>query len=295
MGIESVNQSHFRPKMSCYNIFDTKEEERERSKQTWCKLFVNASRNRRRPNRDSTWDQEGPTSNTAACPHCLESCRSGDLFSLEIRAALYTCCLQHPPPWPVYRQVSDVKGRHVLGGPHTPLCATVVRKRVLLAAVRYQDEIIWVPSGAWQCVWYVARVCQYFLYDEYIDDIDWPARSPGLNSTQHLWDHTASTATMSQNRLCRSWLMSYSRFGRRSPRITICQRQNWAIFWPVLGWICLWSHFFTLVSNINLNPVLSGLLSLGPHWLFLYAIVKEWNISSINIILFYKEIWGCVI
>lgn len=34
MGIESVNHSLFRTKMSCYHIFDTKEEERERSKQT---------------------------------------------------------------------------------------------------------------------------------------------------------------------------------------------------------------------------------------------------------------------
>lgn len=165
------------------------------------------------------------------------------------------------------------------------------KKRVPLAAVRYQDEIIWVPCGAWQCVWYVARVCQHFLYDEYIDDIDWPACSPGLNSTQHprITPHPLPPQPKTD---CAGadWCLNPglggdppglpSVIGRTEPHSDLSE------FGSACGLI-----FFTLVFNINLNPVLSGLMSLGPHWLFLCAIVKELNISSIIVILFLKEIW----
>lgn len=63
--------------------------------------------------------------------------------------------------WVMFRGGMSLEGA-------THLYVLVRKKRVSLAAVRYQDEIIWVPSGAWQRLWYVAGVCQHFLDDEYM-------------------------------------------------------------------------------------------------------------------------------
>lgn len=145
--------------------------------------------------------------------------------------------------------------RMSLEGP-THLYVLVRGVKVTLAAVGYQEEIIWVPSGAWHCVWYVAEVCQHFPDDEYMDNIDCPTHSPPLNPIQHLWDimyhciHRPHVPTHTVQELTDVLIQVWEEI----PRDTICHRQHWATFWPVLGWISLRCHFFTLVSNINLNP-----------------------------------------
>lgn len=133
----------------------------------------------------------------------------------------------------------------VLGGPHTPPCAS---KR----PGWYQDEIIWAPSGAWQCVicgWSVSAL----LDDELFGDIDWPAPSPGLIPIQHLWDimyhcihhHHVPTQTVQEltDVLIQVW--------EEIPQDTIRHKEYWAI-WPAMSCDLIFSLWFlTQYWNIS--------------------------------------------
>uniref|UniRef100_A0AAZ3S5R2 Tc1-like transposase DDE domain-containing protein n=1 Tax=Oncorhynchus tshawytscha TaxID=74940 RepID=A0AAZ3S5R2_ONCTS len=76
-----------------------------------------------------------------------------------------------------------------------------VLARGSLTAIRYRDEIlrplVRPYAGAVGPGFllmqdnarpHVAGVCQLFLQEEGIDAMDWPARSPDLNPTVHIWD-----------------------------------------------------------------------------------------------------------
>lgn len=141
-------------------------------------------------------------------------------------------------------------GEAVLGGPHTPPCASKRKK-----------ELPWLVSG-WDhmsppwcmtvCV-ICGRSVSALLDDELFGDIDWPAPSPGLIPIQHLWDimyrrihhHHVPTETVQEltDVLIQVW--------EEVPQDAIRHKEDWAI-WPVMSCDLIFSRWF-LIQYWNIS------------------------------------------